>query len=94
MCWGNLMNGAALAGAAMLAAGAANAGVVVKASGPSAGQYPVGKKLDDASVSAASATAGEGMDFLGDIFASEEYRAHLVKVYAKRAVLAAAEAAK
>lgn len=48
MCWGNLMKGAALAGAAMLAAGAANAGVVVKASGPSAGQYPVGKKLDDA----------------------------------------------
>lgn len=47
MCWGNAIRAAAIAGAAMATAGAANAGVVVKASGPSAGQYPVGKKLDD-----------------------------------------------
>jgi CO/xanthine dehydrogenase FAD-binding subunit len=33
------------------------------------------------------------MDFLGDIYASESYRAHLVKVYAKRALMAAVEAA-
>ncbi len=37
--------GLALAAAAM--ASAAQAGVVVKSSGPSAGQYPPGKKLDD-----------------------------------------------
>ena len=37
--------GLALAGAAV--AGAVQAGVVVSASGPSAGQFPAGKKLDD-----------------------------------------------
>lgn len=48
MSWGRRAAAAALAGLAVCA-GAAQAGVVVKASGPSAGQYPVGKKLDDAS---------------------------------------------
>ena len=78
----------------------ASARVAVTGAGPKATRLTsmeealVGKKLDEASVAAASQTAGEGMDFLGDIFASEEYRAHLVKVYAKRAVLAAAEDAK
>ncbi|MFA6220618.1 MAG: hypothetical protein WC692_12720 [Erythrobacter sp.] len=37
----------ALAGTALALASAAQAGVVVKSSGPSAAQYPVGKKLDD-----------------------------------------------
>ncbi len=46
MCWGKRTAAAMLAGLAM-ASGSAQAGVVVKASGPSAGQYPVGKKLDD-----------------------------------------------
>ncbi len=46
MCWGKRTAAAALAGLVMFA-GAAQAGVVVKASGPSSGQYPVGKKLDD-----------------------------------------------
>lgn len=40
-----IMIGLALAGAGM--AVAAQAGVVVKSSGPSAGEYPPGKKLDD-----------------------------------------------
>ena len=48
MCWGNRTFAAAISGMALLCAGAAQAGVVVKASGPSAPQYPVGKKLDDA----------------------------------------------
>lgn len=48
MCWGKTMRALAIAGAMLGAAGAAQAGVVVKASGPSAGQYPVGTKLDDA----------------------------------------------
>ena len=47
MCWGNRTVATAIAGMALLCAGAAEAGVVVKASGPSAGQYPVGKKLED-----------------------------------------------
>lgn len=38
----------ALAGVLFVAPGVANAGVVVKSSGPSAAQYPVGTKLDDA----------------------------------------------
>lgn len=46
MCWGNRTAAAILAGT-VLFAGAAQAGVVVKATGPSSGQYPVGKKLDD-----------------------------------------------
>lgn len=37
----------ALVGAALCGATAAQAGVVIKSSGPSAAQYPVGKKLDD-----------------------------------------------
>ncbi|MDW3650434.1 MAG: xanthine dehydrogenase family protein subunit M [Bacteroidia bacterium] len=40
-------------------------------------------------VDAASQAAAEGVDILSDHFASEEYRKHLAKVYAKRAMLAA-----
>lgn len=48
-----------------------------------------GRRLDEAAIAAAAERAGEGMEFLGDIYASEEYRAHLVTVYAGRALLAA-----
>lgn len=61
MCWGNRTAAAALAGLAMFA-GAAQAGVVVKASGPSAGQYPVGKTLDDAAT--ISLKAGDSVTVL------------------------------
>jgi hypothetical protein len=46
----NVLVSAALgcAGMALVAPVAAQAGVVIKSSGPSASQYPVGKKLDDA----------------------------------------------
>jgi carbon-monoxide dehydrogenase medium subunit len=54
----------------------------------------VGKSLTEENVAAAANTAGDGIDYLGDIYASEEYREHLVKVFAKRAVLAAAGNAK
>lgn len=47
MRWGKSVAGGMLAGIALIFAGAAQAGVVVKASGPSASEYPVGKKLDD-----------------------------------------------
>jgi aerobic carbon-monoxide dehydrogenase medium subunit len=74
----------------------ASARIAVTGAGPKATRLTAmeealaGKPLTEENVAAAAASAGEGMDFLGDIYASEEYRAHLVKVYAKRAVLAAA----
>lgn len=50
-----------------------------------------GKTLDGATVGIASATAdAEASDALEDIHASGDYRRHLARVYAKRAVLAAA----
>jgi carbon-monoxide dehydrogenase medium subunit len=53
------------------------------------GQQPTPELL-----AGAAERAGEGMDFLGDIFASESYRAHLTKVYTKRALTAAVEKAR
>lgn len=49
-----------------------------------------GKKLDAATISAATAQAANGMDCLSDIHASAEYRAHLVTVMTARAINAAA----
>ncbi|RMF56330.1 MAG: xanthine dehydrogenase family protein subunit M [Calditrichaeota bacterium] len=52
-----------------------------------------GKALDESTVSAAADLAAQGVDLMGDAFASEDYRQHLAKVYAKRAILEAAERA-
>lgn len=49
----------------------------------------IGSDGGDAAVAAASAAAGAGMDILGDIHASEDYRRAMVKVYARRALAAA-----
>lgn len=50
-----------------------------------------GKSLDEAAVGVASAQAdAEAGDAMEDIHASGDYRRHLARVYAKRAVLAAA----
>ena len=49
-----------------------------------------GSRLDDAAVSAAAAAAGAGIDFLDDLHASAEYRAHLTSVFAGRAIRQAA----
>ncbi|MEJ7654802.1 MAG: hypothetical protein WKH64_16425 [Chloroflexia bacterium] len=46
----------------------------------------VGRPLDDSAIEEASGRASEGMEFIGDIYASEEYRENLVKVYTKRAL--------
>jgi aerobic carbon-monoxide dehydrogenase medium subunit len=46
------------------------------------------------SIAAACADAGAGLDLLGDIHASAEYRAAMVAVYAKRALMKALERAK
>jgi carbon-monoxide dehydrogenase medium subunit len=53
-----------------------------------------GKPLDEATVTAACATAADGLDLLSDSYASSEYRAHLARVLAKRAVLHAAAVAR
>jgi carbon-monoxide dehydrogenase medium subunit len=45
-------------------------------------------------VAAAADTAGDNVDYLGDIHASEEYRRAMVKVYAKRALTRALERAR
>lgn len=45
-----------------------------------------GKTLDATSIAAAAEQAAEGVDILGDHFASNEYRKHLAKVYLKRAL--------
>jgi aerobic carbon-monoxide dehydrogenase medium subunit len=49
-------------------------------------QALVGKRLNDQSIQEAAAKAADGLDPLGDIFASAVYRAHLARVYTKRAL--------
>lgn len=53
----------------------------------------VGSSLDEKGVAAAAAHAADGVDVNEDLFASAEYRAHLARVFTKRAVLAAAQRA-
>lgn len=52
-----------------------------------------GTDLNGDSIDRAAESAVSGIDFLGDIYASEEYREQLVRVYTKRSVLAAFRAA-
>jgi len=56
-------------------------------------QALVGQALTPEAIVAAAKHAGDDVEFLGDIYASEAYCAQLLKVYARRALLAAAEAA-
>lgn len=49
-----------------------------------------GVMLNEENITAAAQHAVEGVDVMEDHFASQEYRAHLAKVYAKRALMAAA----
>jgi carbon-monoxide dehydrogenase medium subunit len=53
----------------------------------------VGKKLDERSISAATTKVADASDLRGELFASEEYRAHLCSVLAKRALVASMERA-
>lgn len=50
-----------------------------------------GKKLDGRTIEEAAVHAADGQDPLGDIHASAEFRAHLAKVHAKRAIERAAK---
>jgi len=49
-------------------------------------QALTGKRLNDQTIQEASAKAADGLEPLGDIFASAPYRAHLARVYTKRAL--------
>lgn len=53
-----------------------------------------GKPLTAESIAAAGAVAGQGLDLNGDHYASEEFRRHLVGVYARRALEKAAAQAR
>jgi carbon-monoxide dehydrogenase medium subunit len=48
-----------------------------------------GNMMDDDLMASAAERATEGLECVGDMFASASYRAHLVQVYAKRALEAA-----
>jgi carbon-monoxide dehydrogenase medium subunit len=52
-------------------------------------QALVGKRLNDQAIQEAAAKAAEGLEPLGDIFASATYRAHLARVYTRRALVKA-----
>ncbi len=64
------------------------AGVPYRASAAEAAL--TGRTLDDAAVDAAAEAAARGVSALSDIHASAEYRLHLVKVHARRALKRAA----
>ena len=48
-----------------------------------------GSRLDESAIRSAAERAGAGIDFNEDIHASAEYRTHLTKVFAERAISAA-----
>ena len=52
-----------------------------------------GSSLDDAAITSAASAAASGIDFNEDVHASAEYREHLTKVFAMRAIRDAAERA-
>jgi aerobic carbon-monoxide dehydrogenase medium subunit len=53
-----------------------------------------GSALDEQTIARAAAAAADGVSINGDLYASESYRTHLAKVYARRAIQAAASRAK
>jgi len=64
----------------------------VRARGVEAGL--LGKKLDAATIEAAAAKAHEGVDVQADLQGSVEYKSHLCRVFAKRAITEAARRAR
>lgn len=64
----------------------------VRAKGVEAGL--VGKRLDAATIETAAAKAHEGIDVQADLQGSVEYKAHLCRVFARRAIEAAAQRAR
>jgi len=64
----------------------------VRAKGVEAGL--VGKKLDAATIEAAASKAADGVDVLADLQGSVEYKSHLCRVFAKRAITEAVKRAR
>jgi carbon-monoxide dehydrogenase medium subunit len=64
----------------------------VRAKGVEAGL--VGKKLDAATIEAAAQKAAEGVDVQADLQGSVEYKSHLCRVFAKRAITEAVKRAR
>src|ERR1700682_6528428 len=70
-------------------------GVGPKAYRPTAVEQALqGKSTDAESIRAAVESVADGIDVQGDIHAGPEYRAHLARVFTRRAVLLAAQRAK
>jgi carbon-monoxide dehydrogenase medium subunit len=63
----------------------------VRASGVEAGL--TGKRLDQATIEAAAQKAAEGVDVQADLQGSVEYKSHLCRVFARRALEAAVKRA-
>lgn len=57
-------------------------------------QAMVGGLLNEQAIAAAAGHAADGLDLMSDSYASSEYRAHLTRVYARRAVTLAVERAR
>ncbi|HEX8185430.1 MAG TPA: xanthine dehydrogenase family protein subunit M [Blastocatellia bacterium] len=53
-----------------------------------------GSAFDDQAIASAAAHAADGVSINGDLYASDEYRRHLVQVYMRRAIASAASRAK
>ena len=73
----------------------AQARVAVTGVGPKATRLPaveqalVGQQLSEEAIASAAEKAADGLETVGDFFASAEYRQHLAKVYTRRALTAA-----
>jgi carbon-monoxide dehydrogenase medium subunit len=100
----NPASGYAIVGVAAVAALAGDGTVSdVRVAITGAGAQPVrataveealrGKALDDAALAAAAEHATEGLQLMSDIHASEDYRAHLTRVFTRRALKRALERA-
>ena len=50
-------------------------------------KHLIGKELNEANIDAALESIANGVQVMGDHYASEKYRTHLAKVYTKRALL-------
>lgn len=73
--------------------GITGAGAVAKRATGSE-QALTGQQATEEAIQNAAARAAEGLDLNGDIFASNEYRAHLAQVYTQRALTNAVAAAR